>query len=63
MAVAAVIFVAGTLGSIFAGTAVADNDAQKSRQAFASSSSDIGSTLQLAIQHEHSLPAFLVIRI
>jgi diguanylate cyclase (GGDEF)-like protein len=55
MAVAAIIFVAGTLGSILAGTAVAHNDGQKSHQAFASSSSDIGSTLQLAIQHEQDL--------
>jgi diguanylate cyclase (GGDEF)-like protein len=55
MAAAAAIFVTGLVGSLFAGTAVAHNDVQKAHQAFASSSADIGSTLQLAIQHEQDL--------
>ena len=54
-AVAVAIFVAGTAGSVFAGTDVAQNASQKSQKAFASSSSDVASTLQLAIQHEQDL--------
>ena len=53
MAVA--IFLAGTAGSAIAGTGVARNASQKSQKAFAASSSDIASTLQLAIQHEQDL--------
>ena len=53
MAVA--IFLAGAAGSVIVGTGVAQNASQKSQKAFAASSSDIASTLQLAIQHEQDL--------
>jgi diguanylate cyclase (GGDEF)-like protein len=55
IAVAVAIFVAGTAGSLIAGRAVAQNASQKSQKAFAASSNDIASTLQLAIQHEQDL--------
>jgi diguanylate cyclase (GGDEF)-like protein len=55
MVVAVVIFVGGTVGSAFAGLAVARNGSQKSHDAFASSSSEVASTLQLSIQHERDL--------
>jgi len=57
MAVGAVLVVAGILVTVFAAVAVARNDADKSRQAFRSSSAEVASTLQLAIQHEEDLIA------
>jgi diguanylate cyclase (GGDEF)-like protein len=45
----------GTTGAIFAAVGVTRDAAQKSRQAFAESSTEIASTLKLAIQHEQDL--------
>jgi hypothetical protein len=45
IAVAALIFAAGTAGSVFAGIGVAQNASQKSHKAFVASSTDISSTL------------------
>ncbi|NNN09450.1 MAG: hypothetical protein HKL85_09705 [Acidimicrobiaceae bacterium] len=45
----------GTIGATFGANAVAHNSAEKARQAFTTSSSQIASTLQLAIQHENDL--------
>jgi diguanylate cyclase (GGDEF)-like protein len=53
--VAALLAVGGVVGATFAASAVVRNDAEKSRRAFKSSSSEIASTLQLAIQHEEDL--------
>jgi diguanylate cyclase (GGDEF)-like protein len=55
IAVAALIFGVGAIGSVFAGISVAHNASQKSHKAFASSSSEIASTLQLAIRQEQDL--------
>jgi diguanylate cyclase (GGDEF)-like protein len=55
MAVAVVIFVGGTVGSAFAGLAIAGNASQKSHEAFATTSNEVASTLQLSIQHEQDL--------
>src|ERR1035437_3964096 len=55
IAVAAFIFAAGAIGSVFAGISVAQNASQKSRKAFAASSSEVASTLQLAIRQEEDL--------
>jgi diguanylate cyclase (GGDEF)-like protein len=53
--VAAGVIAGGTVGAIFTAGSVASNEANKSRQAFRGSSSEIASTLQLAIQHEEDL--------
>jgi diguanylate cyclase (GGDEF)-like protein len=53
--VTALIAVAGMVGAVLAAGTVARNEAEKSQQAFTRSSSDIASTLQLAIQHEEDL--------
>ncbi len=53
--VAAVLVVGGATGSIVAASAIARNNSVKSSQAFRSSSAEIASTLQLAIQHEQDL--------
>jgi diguanylate cyclase (GGDEF)-like protein len=42
-------------GSVFAAGALAGNQAEKARRAFATSSAEIASTLKLAIQHEDDL--------
>ena len=55
IAVAAFIFGAGAIGSVFAGISVAQNTSQKSHRAFAASSSEVASTLQLAIRQEQDL--------
>jgi CHASE domain-containing protein len=54
-AIAVLIFVVGTIGSAFAGVAVARTSSQKSHETFARSSSEVASTLQLSIQHEQDL--------
>src|SRR5579863_7765583 len=55
LAVAGLLAVAGVLGTVFAARAVARADAANSRHAFASSSGQVASTLQLAIQRERDL--------
>jgi diguanylate cyclase (GGDEF)-like protein len=55
VAVAVLLAVVGVVGSVFAARAVARSDAEKARQAFRSSSADVASTLELAIQHEEDL--------
>ena len=55
LAVAALLFVGGTTGSIVAAGSIARNNAVKSSQTFRASSAEIASTLQLAIQHEQDL--------
>jgi diguanylate cyclase (GGDEF)-like protein len=55
LGVAALLVVVGTFGSVFAAHELARNDAQTSRQAFVTSSTEIASTLKLAIQHEQDL--------
>jgi len=55
LAVAALLAVVGVVGSVVGADAVAHNNTQKSQQAFKSSSGEIASTLQLAIQHEQDL--------
>jgi diguanylate cyclase (GGDEF)-like protein len=53
---AAVLLVAaGTMGSVLGASVVAHNDAQRSHQAFVTSSEEIASALKLAIQQESSL--------
>jgi diguanylate cyclase (GGDEF)-like protein len=55
-AVAATLLVAlGTTAAIVAAFSVSRDGAQKSRQAFAQSSTEVASTLKLAIQHEQDL--------
>jgi signal transduction histidine kinase len=53
--VVALLVVVGVAGSAAAAASVARNSAQMSLQAFARSSADIASTLQLAIEHEDDL--------
>jgi diguanylate cyclase (GGDEF)-like protein len=53
--VATVLLVFGIVGSVFAAAGLARNGAANSRRAFRSSSAEIASTLQLAIQHEQDL--------
>jgi diguanylate cyclase (GGDEF)-like protein len=55
LAVAASLAIAGVVGTVFAARAVARADAASSRHAFASSSGEVASTLQLAIQRERDL--------
>ena len=52
---AAVAALLTLVGVVFAADSVAHSDAARSRQAFESSSAEIASTLQLAIQHEEDL--------
>ncbi|MCU1493217.1 MAG: hypothetical protein JWO62_981, partial [Acidimicrobiaceae bacterium] len=52
---AAFLVVAGTVGSAIGAAAVARANGQRSRQAFVVSSTEIASTLKLAIQHEEDL--------
>ena len=51
----ALLVAVGTLGSVLGASVVAHNDAQRSHQAFVSSSTGIASALKLAIQQENSL--------
>ena len=53
--VAAVMAIAGVLGSVQAARSVAGNDAGKSQKSFERASTNVASTLQLAIQHENDL--------
>src|SRR5580700_7485892 len=55
LGVATVLVVVGTFVSVWAAHELARNDAQISRQAFVASSTEIASTLKLAIQHEQDL--------
>ena len=55
LTVAVVIVLVGALGSIWASSVVARNDAQTSRQNFRATVLEIASTLKLAIQHEQDL--------
>src|ERR1017187_1118591 len=52
---AVLLVVIGTIGSVLGAQAVARSEGQRSRQAFVTSSMEIASTLQLAIQHEEDL--------
>ncbi len=49
------VFLVGVIGAMFAARSVADHESAQSRQQFATSSADVASTLQLAIQHEEDL--------
>jgi diguanylate cyclase (GGDEF)-like protein len=64
LAAAVAVVVVGIIGSVFAARTVTQNDAQRSRQHLTSESTEIASTLKLAIQHEQdlavSLGAFLL---
>jgi diguanylate cyclase (GGDEF)-like protein len=53
--VAVLVLVAGVTASAFGAMAVARNEVDRSHRAFATSSAEIASTLQLAIQHEQDL--------
>lgn len=53
--VAALLILGGSCGATVAAVTEAQNNAQKSRTAFESSSDEIASTLQLAVQHEDDL--------
>jgi diguanylate cyclase (GGDEF)-like protein len=55
LAAGALLAVVGSVGSILGAQAVARNDSQRSRQAFVTTSTQVASTLQLAIQHEQDL--------
>jgi len=55
LAAAAVLIAIGTVGSFLAAGAVAQSNDQRSRQAFVSSSSEVASTVKLALQHEEDL--------
>ncbi len=55
LSLAALIVFLGSLGAIFGSLAVARSDLQQSRQSFSTTSVEIASTLQLAIQHEQDL--------
>ena len=52
---AVLLVLVGTLGSVLGARAVARSDEQTSRQVFVTSSTQISSTLKLAIQHEQDL--------
>ncbi len=52
---AVLLSMAGILGAVAGAHAVAANDAQRSRQAFITSSQQVASSLTLAIQHEEDL--------
>ena len=56
-AVAVLCFAAGTVGSVLAAQAVARSGAAKARVAFQLSSTEVASTLKLAIQHQEDLTA------
>ena len=53
--IAALLAVGGVVGTVFAARSVARTDAQNSHQAFKQSSTEIASTLRLAIQREQDL--------
>jgi diguanylate cyclase (GGDEF)-like protein len=55
LTVAALLIVTGTTGSVLGAAAVSRSDSQRSRQVFVTSSTEIASTLKLAIQHEQDL--------
>ena len=55
LAVAVGLFGIGSIGSVFGAHAVAHTDAQRSRQAFATSAKDISLLLQKSLQHEQDL--------
>jgi diguanylate cyclase (GGDEF)-like protein len=55
IAVAVCLFGIGSIGSVFGAHAVAHTDAQRSRQAFATSARDISLLLQKSLQHEQDL--------
>lgn len=52
---AALVIILGSLGAVLGSLAVARSDDQHSRQSFSTTSQEIASTLQLAIQHEQDL--------
>jgi diguanylate cyclase (GGDEF)-like protein len=54
-AMAILLVLLGTAGSVVASTAVARSDTEKSRRAFAASSPAVASNLKLALQHEEDL--------
>jgi diguanylate cyclase (GGDEF)-like protein len=54
-AIAATLAVCGVAGAVLSANAVAQGQADKVRRSFEQTSADIGSTLQLAIQHESDL--------
>jgi diguanylate cyclase (GGDEF)-like protein len=54
-AVAALVLIGGTAGSVFAAGMVARGDADRSHRGFVAASADIASTLNLAILHEDDL--------
>jgi len=55
LAVAVGLFGIGSIGSVFGAHAVAHTDAQRSRQAFATSAKDISLLLEKSLQHEQDL--------
>jgi diguanylate cyclase (GGDEF)-like protein len=59
LAAAAAVVVVGIIGSVFAARTVTQNDAQRSRQALTTASTEIASTLKLALQHEQDLAVSL----
>src|ERR1700722_12339541 len=55
LAVAGLLVAVGALGSGMAARTVTQNDAQKARQTFTATSTQIASTLKLTIEHEQDL--------
>jgi diguanylate cyclase (GGDEF)-like protein len=55
IAAALVVTLLGVVGSVFSADAVAGQQAERAKQAFAETSAEIASTLRLAIQHEDDL--------
>src|ERR1700733_4101624 len=55
LAVAGLLVAVGALGSVMAARTVTQNDAQKARQTFTATSTQIASTLKLTIEHEQDL--------
>jgi diguanylate cyclase (GGDEF)-like protein len=55
VAIAVLLALGGTVSTVFAAGSFGNNAQRASRRAFATSSADIASTLQLAIQHENDL--------
>jgi diguanylate cyclase (GGDEF)-like protein len=51
----ALVVVLGSVGAVFGAAAAANNDATASRRGLATSTSQIATNLQLALQHEHDL--------
>jgi len=59
LAAAVAVVVVGIIGSVFAAHTVTQNDAQRSRQDLTTTSTEIASTLKLAIQREQDLAVSL----